>query len=91
LSTSLRGARQTLNILGFTLLACLTVGCVTGELRSMEAAQAEYEACVAEFSAEDPDCRALHVSLLEAQRRYENNSRRAWSCDPMSEDCPTRR
>ena len=69
----------------------LALGCLTGELRSMDSARAEYEACVSEYSAEDPECERLHARLLDAQRRYEQNSRGAWTCDPMSEDCPTRR
>lgn len=90
MSLALRASRHA-SLSVITLLGCLTLGCVAGELRSMEAAQSDYDDCVAEYSAEDPDCKALHERLLEAQLRYENNSRRAWACDPMSEECPTRR
>ena len=73
------------------LLACLAFGCVGRELRAMETARTEYEQCVSEYSESDPECRRLHDVLRNAQNRYEHNSRRAWSCDPISEDCPTRR
>jgi hypothetical protein len=83
----------------FAPRACLVVlpvalavfGCVSGELRSVETAREAYEDCVLEFSESDPDCKALRISLLETQRRYQENSRRAWGCNPKEEECPVPR
>ena len=67
------------------------IGCVSAELRSMRAAEEAYEACTLEKSASHGDCIELRESRLEEQRRYEENSRRAWSCDPSVQSCPTPR
>ncbi len=72
-------------------LALLSIGCVGRELRDMDAEREAYDACVFERSADHPACQASKRRLLEAQRRYEENSRRAWSCDPQTEECPTKR
>jgi hypothetical protein len=79
MSMTLRASRQMTIIVTITLTAYLALGCVTGELRSMETAKAKYEDCVAEYSAQDPYCRKLHERLLEAQARYENDTGRAWT------------
>jgi hypothetical protein len=73
------------------LAAALSAGCVASDLRAMERARERYEACVAASGESDPECRALRESYLAAQERYESNSRRAWSCDPATEECPTPR
>jgi len=79
MSPALSKSRRMTNILAASLLCSLALGCVTGELRSMETAQAEYDACVAEYSVEDPSCRTLHKRLLETQDRYKNDTGRAWT------------
>jgi hypothetical protein len=77
--------------LGPVLSTTLVFGCVSNELESMEHARARYEECVEAHGESDRDCRALRAGYLEAQKRYETNSRRAWSCDPATEECPTPR
>ena len=57
----------------------------------MESAQDAYDDCVLEVSASHPDCEALRISLLEAQRRYQENARRAWGCNAKEEECPVPR
>jgi hypothetical protein len=79
MSVALRASRQITHIASIMLVANLALGCVTGELRSMEAAKAKYEDCVAEYSAQDPYCKKLHERLLEAQSRYDNDTGRAWT------------
>ncbi len=69
----------------------LAPACVSNELRSMEDAQAALDRCEAEHSASYPECKTLRASYLEAQRRYEESARQRWSCDPRSDECPTRR
>ncbi len=66
------------------------MACVTSELRSVDAAKAKYDECVAEYSVDDPACRDLHKRLQESQREYETKAHRAWNCDPLMESCPTR-
>jgi len=72
-------------------LALGLLACVTQERQQVAAAEQAYEQCAAEHFASHPDCVALHERLLTAQRRYEESSRRAWSCDPAQEQCPTPR
>jgi len=74
-----------------TLLALDFLACVTQEHSEVSAAQEAYRRCVAEHSELHPDCVALRERLLAAERRYEENSRRAWACDPAQENCPTPR
>lgn len=83
-------SRHTVNLLAFLFLIGVALACVTGELRSVEAAQTKYDECVADYSVDDPACRKLHKDLQAAQQQYETKSRRAWNCDTLSEDCPTR-
>ena len=66
-------------------------GCVSNELYSMDAARDAYEECEIRLSPSHPDCKALRQTYLDAQRRYEENARRAWNCDPRNEECPTPR
>jgi len=91
MSLVLRTARHTPGVLALMLLTGLVLACVTGELRGVEAARAKYDECVANYSVDDPTCKKLHKALQEAQRDYETKSHRgAWSCDPLSESCPSR-
>jgi hypothetical protein len=71
--------------------AYIALGCVSNELHSVKAARTEYENCVAEYSASHRNCETLREVLIEDQRRYEDNSRRTWSCDPQLDECPTPR
>ena len=66
-------------------------GCVGQDLASMSAAEEEYERCVEAHSETHPECEALREQVIAEQRRYEQNARRAWACDPASEECPTPR
>jgi len=74
-----------------TIVALGLLACVTQEHREVTAAQDAYTRCIAEHSESHPDCVALRERLLAAERRYEENSRRAWACDPAQENCPTPR
>jgi len=73
------------------VIAAALVGCVTQQHDDVTRARAAYDRCVADSSAAHPDCVALHERLLAAQRRYAEDSRRAWACDPAQEQCPTPR
>ena len=73
------------------LFVLALLGCVAQEHRAMVAAQEAYAQCVREHSEAHPDCKVLKQHQLVEQRRYEQNARRAWSCDPAQEECPTRR
>jgi hypothetical protein len=73
------------------LLLCASLGCVTRERDDAAAARQAYAQCVAAHSATAPECVALRERQLAAQRRYQENAKRAWSCDPAQEQCPTPR
>jgi hypothetical protein len=79
---------------GRRLLAAIPLAlfaCVAQEQAQAAAAQKAYGDCVAQHSKAYPDCVALEERALAAQRRYQENSRRAWACDPAQEQCPTPR
>ena len=71
------------------LLAC--AGCVHRERRDAVAAREAYTSCVAQHSEQAPECIALQERARAAQQRYQENAKRAWSCDPAQEQCPTPR
>ena len=71
--------------------AIAPIGCASHEHRAVVAAREAYAQCVAEHSETHPDCEVLRQQHLTVQRRYEENSRRAWDCDPLQEECPTSR
>jgi hypothetical protein len=73
-------------ILAFGLLAC-----VMQERRDVSDAQDAYDRCVAKHSESDPECVGLKDHLLSTQRRYDENSRGAWTCDPVHQQCPPAR
>jgi hypothetical protein len=64
---------------------------VSQERRDAAAARQAVERCVAEHSESAPECVALRERQLAAQRRYQENAKRAWGCDPAQEQCPTPR
>jgi hypothetical protein len=67
------------------------LACVTQERRDVSDAKAAYDRCVAHHPESDPECVGLKDHLLATQRRYEENSRRAWSCNPAEKSCPPAR
>jgi hypothetical protein len=67
------------------------LACVALEHREVSTLRGEHTRCVADHSEAHPDCVALRDRLDAAERRYQENSRRAWSCDPAQESCPTPR
>jgi len=69
----------------------VSAACLHREHADVEAARQAHLECVAEHSPSHTDCVALEERLLDTQRRYEQNARRAWGCDPAQEDCPTPR
>ncbi len=73
------------------LLVAGSFACVAQERRDVSDAQDAYRRCVAKHSESYPDCVALKERLMATQRRYDENSRRAWACDPAQEQCPTPR
>jgi hypothetical protein len=73
------------------ILALGLLACVTQERRDVSDAQDAYDRCVAKNSESYPECVGLKDHLLSTQRRYEENSRRAWSCDPVHQQCPPAR
>jgi len=73
------------------MFALALAGCVNREKRDMESARVALEECIAEHSAEHPDCVIAERTLTDAQQRYDAASRRAWSCDPTQDLCPTPR
>jgi hypothetical protein len=70
------------------ILALGLLACVTQERRDAADAQDAYDRCVAQHSESYDECVALKDHLLATQRRYEENSRRAWSCNPTQQQCP---
>jgi hypothetical protein len=78
-------------ILGSAVLMFASTGCVSREHNEVKAAREAYERCVEEYTDSYPDCVILQDRFLESQRRYHDSSRRAWSCDPAQEECPTPR
>ena len=73
------------------LAAIAALGCVTRERDEVARAREAYTQCVDDRSVTDRECAALRERLLAAQQRYDSHARRAWSCDPASEECPTPR
>ena len=73
------------------LLACTSAACVSNELDAVDRTGAAYQACEMEKTASDPECEALRRDHVDAQRRYEENARRAWGCGLNEADCPTPR
>jgi hypothetical protein len=67
------------------------LACVAHEHAQVAAAQEAYDRCVAENSRSHSDCVSIAQRVLAAQQRYQENSRRAWACDPGQEQCPTPR
>ncbi len=89
---SISGKRSTAFAVSFAwLLLGIAAGCVSTELNEMENAKKAYDDCGIRLSPSHPDCEALRQTHLDAQRRYEENARRAWSCHPRNEECPTPR
>lgn len=74
--------------LALSVIAALLASCVGAEHRDVVAAREAHEACVAERGAGDGECLALEERLRSAQRRYEENARRAWGCRPDDPECP---
>jgi len=70
------------------LLVLSLLGCASHAYRAMVAARDAHTQCIAEHFESHPDCEVLKEHYLTAQRRYEQDSRRAWSCDPAREECP---
>ena len=81
---------RSIRVMAICLVGIFALGCVSAELRSMTTARADYEACLAEHGERHPDCRALRAVLLTEEQRYEDNARRAWVCDPITAECPSR-
>jgi len=69
----------------------VSLSCVSREHGEVRAAREAYENCIAKHAKSHSDCGVLQERFLEAQRRYHDSSRRAWSCDPAQEECPTKR
>ena len=83
--------KSTAAILVAAIPVLTTLACVTQELREVSAAREAHRRCVEEHSVSHPDCVTLKERLDTSERRYEENARRAWSCDPVQESCPTPR
>jgi hypothetical protein len=73
------------------VVACVSAGCVGRQRSEVRAARDAYTKCVAEHDESHPECLSLKARLLEAQRVYEEDARRAWGCDPEREECPRSR
>ena len=74
------------------LATCLLLGaCVSAEHREAKAARRAYLDCLARNPRDTERCESERQAYNVAVDRYEENSRRAWSCDPAQEECPTRR
>lgn len=87
-----RSRRRVLPITLSATLALLCLGgCVNLEKRDMESARARLDECVAEHGEAHPGCREAEIALRDAQARYDEKARRAWSCDPTQDLCPTPR
>ena len=88
----LRSSRKRVfGTLGSALVVALAMGCVSRELRELREIRTSYEACVARASDSHPDCLALRDRLDVAERRYGDQARRAWGCDPSAAECPVDR
>lgn len=74
-----------------TVLAGTLAGCVNHQKKDMDSARVALEECIAEHSAEHPDCVIAERRMTDAQARYDDAARRAWSCDPTQDLCPTPR
>ena len=73
------------------LAATAASGCVSQQHEDVIAAREAYAQCVEANSRDIGECDALRERLIAAQRRYEDDARLAWGCDPESGDCPTER
>ena len=67
------------------------MACVNLEKREVERAQARRDACVEDHGPDHPECEEAELALRDAQERYDEKARRAWSCDPTQDLCPTPR
>ncbi len=85
-----RRGRATLRLCACAVLV-VGVACVNLEKRDMDAARERLDACVAEHGADHPECRELEIAHRDAQERSDEKARRAWSCDPTQDLCPTPR
>jgi len=66
-------------------------GCVLQQLEEAEDAEVAYQRCVVQNGEGDPECTLLQERKRQAQRRYEDDSKRLWGCHPQQEECPTKR
>ena len=71
--------------LGFGLIAC-----VSQDRAAMQNAREAYDLCVT-VQGSRAACESQQARYLAAQRRYEQNSRSAWGCNPAQEECPIQR
>jgi hypothetical protein len=72
-------------------LILVWAACVNLEKRDMEEARARLDACVLEHGRDAPECEEAALALRDAQERYDEKARKAWSCDPTQDPCPTPR
>lgn len=72
-------------------VAGVLAGCVNREKRDVESATETLDACIAEHGRDHPECEEARLRLKDAQERYDQSARRAWSCDPTQDLCPTPR
>lgn len=88
-----RGGACVRDVFVVLLLALATTlpACVNREKRDVEAAREALETCEAEFGPGHERCEEARLRLLDAQARYDQQARRAWSCDPTQDLCPTPR
>ena len=73
------------------ILVSVLSGCVLAEQREATAAREAFQRCIEEHPDSSSSCDVLRERSLQAQRRYEESSRRAWGCDPSQLECPTPR
>jgi len=75
------------------LLASISLldGCVYREHRVAKEAQDAYYECHSRNPRDPSECETLRKRYEMEVERYEEISRRAWSCDPAQDECPTPR
>jgi hypothetical protein len=71
--------------------SALPAGCVFREQSEARRARDAYRACLGRHAGDTSQCDPEWQRYLAAVERYEETSRRAWGCDPVQEECPTRR
>jgi len=67
------------------------LACVSAEHRKVVDLQEQLARCVEIYSETSRECDEIRGALRVEQQRYEEQAKKAWSCDPAQDRCPTPR